>query len=292
MGYADRDYHRAGPPRPVSRFADIPVVKWLLLSNIGIFLIVALMLPNSEVVTPLEIYGVYSIDTALEGFQLWRLISFQFLHGGFFHLLFNMWALWIFGPFMERAWRSKAFLVFYLLCGVGGALFYTVLVFMPGVLPEGLVGDHLLGASAGIFGILVGVAVLAPNAQIRLLFPPIPMSLKTFALVFIGLEVFLLLTNSSNAGGSAGHLGGALVGVLLLKVPMLRGMLVSVAKPGGGPKAKPVKRARPESKLRPRSALVAAEATEMDRILDKINKEGLQSLTDGEREFLKKVSRK
>ena len=249
------------------------------------------MRPEGHFRTPLEIYGVYSIDTALEGFQLWRLISFQFLHGGFFHLLFNMWALWIFGPFMERAWRSKAFLVFYLLCGVGGALFYTLLVFLPGLLPDGMVGDHLLGASAGIMGILVGVAVLAPNAQIRLLFPPIPMSMKTFALVFIGLEVFLLLSNSSNAGGSAGHLGGALVGVLLM-VPALRGLLVRVGSPGGRSKAKPVRRARPESKLRPRSELVAAEATEMDRILDKINKEGLQSLTDKEREFLKGVSRK
>ena len=80
MGYADRDYPRTGPPKRPSRFADIPVVKWLLISNVAIFFVGALMRTDLSKLTPFEVWGVYSIDTALEGFQLWRLLSFQFLH--------------------------------------------------------------------------------------------------------------------------------------------------------------------------------------------------------------------
>ena len=297
MGYADRDYHRAGPQKPPSRFAGIPVVKWLLVSNIIIFLIDVIYRPEMPKGQVGEGYipsgigkaGVFSVETALMGGQVWRLISFQFLHSNFMHLAMNMWALFVFGPFLERWWRSKAFLYYYLLCGIGGAALYSLLVFVPGILPDALVGQRLLGASAGVFGVLVGVAVLAPQAKIHLLFPPIAMKMRTFALIFLGLEVFLLLSNSSNAGGSAGHLGGALVGYLFMKVGPLRTMLLKLAS-SKGVSVKIVKKPKAESKFRPKSELSGAESSQVDRILDKINNEGLQSLTDGERDLLRRAA--
>ena len=292
MGYDDRDYHRSGPSRPVSRFADIPVVKWLLISNAAIFLITTMIRTDPRMWTSLELFGFFSIETGFGQFQVWRLLTFQFLHAGFMHLAFNMWALYIFGPFLERWLRSRAFLFYYLLSGIGGALLYTLFVYAPGILPGGMVGDQLVGASAGIFGLLVGVAILAPQGVIRLIFPPIAMKMRTFALLYLGLEVYLVLTNSSNAGGSAGHLGGALVGVLLMKLPAGRGLLVRVANSGGGVKLVAKPKRRPESKLRPRSGLSGAEASEVDLILEKISKEGLHSLTDKGRELLRKVSGK
>lgn len=150
----------------------------------------------------------------------------------------------------------------------------------------------MVGASAGIFGLLVGVAILAPQGVIRLIFPPIAMKMRTFALLYLGLEVYLVLTNSSNAGGSAGHLGGALVGFLLMKLPAGRGLLVRVANSGGGIIRVTKPKRRPESKLRPRSELSGSEASKVDLILEKISKEGLHSLTEKERELLKKVSGK
>ena len=279
--------------RPPGRLDGTPVTKWLLISNIAVFLVDVLLrkpVPGLGEVSPLGIYGWFTIDAAIMHGQVWRLLTFQFLHGNGWHLLFNMWALFMFGPLLERWFRSKPFAVFYLLTGVAGALVYSIMVQLPALLPDGMLGDRLVGASAGIFGILVGVAVIAPTGVVRLLFPPIAMKMRTFALVFLGIDVFIVLTNGGNAGGSAGHLGGALAGFLLLKIPLARNWLSGL---GSGVKREPktvVRRRRQfEPKLRPSSAVVDDDdPSEVDRILDKINQEGLQTLTDKEREVLKR----
>ena len=284
--------------RPPGRLAGAPVTKWLLISNIAIFLIDLILRPAPPAGAPSWYYeasvlgevGEFSIDTAILGGQVWRFLTFQFLHASLMHVLFNMWGIFMFGPLLERWFRSKPFAVFYLLTGVAGALFYALLVAMPVFLPDGMIGQRLVGASAGVFGILVGVAVIAPAGEVRLLFPPITMKMRTFALVFLGIEVFIVLTNGGNAGGSAGHLGGALAGFLLMKVGPLRQWLAGL---GSGVKRLPREvvvrqRRRFESKLRPSSSVVDEDPSEVDRILDKINREGLQSLTDDEREVLKR----
>lgn len=269
-------------------------MKWLLISNVGIFLLQALLTDRGAdpwELRPFEAIGFFSIETAFGQFQVWRLISFQFLHADFFHILFNMWMLYVMAPFLERWWGSRAFLLYYLLCGVGGALLYSLLVMMPGILPDGMIGARLIGASAGVLGAIIGVAVLAPQGQIRLLFPPIAMKMRTFAILVLCLDLYILLTNSSNAGGSAGHLGGAMVGFLLMRVPVLRGWLVKMAN-SKGVSVKIVKKPKPQSKIRPKSELSGSESSEVDRILDKINNEGLQSLTDKERELLRRAAGK
>lgn len=292
MGFADRDYHYRGAVRPPGRLDGAPVTKWLLIGNIAVFLVDVMLrrpIPGLGEVSVLGIFGWFTIDTAIMHGQVWRFLTFQFLHGNGWHLLFNMWALFMFGPLLERWFRSKPFAVFYLLTGVAGALMYTFMVQLPALLPDGMLGDRLVGASAGIFGILVGVAVIAPTGVVRLLFPPIAMKMRTFALVFLGIDAFIVLTNGGNAGGSAGHLGGALAGFLFLKIEPVRRWLAGL---GSGVKRVPGKAARRrrrlEPKLRPSSAVVDEDPSEVDRILDKINREGLQSLTDQEREVLKR----
>lgn len=305
MGYLDRDYQK-GPVRGgglFSRLEGCPVVKWLLISNIAVFFLDILLTTQSEfgVVVPsaLSRFGVFTIQDGLLGGQIWRLLTFQFLHVSTFHLLFNLYALFLFGPLVENYFKSRAFLIFYLICGVAGALFYCLVSFL-NILPNNFVDNQLLGASAGVFGVLIGVAMIGPNTMMRLLFPPITLTMKTFALVMVGIEVVLLITNSSNAGGSAGHLGGALMGFLTFKIPSLGEKLISLG--GGSPtqrgsrtargKAAPKrKRADYKPKIRPRSEL-SGQSGEVDRILDKINEHGLHSLTEAERKILQEASKR
>lgn len=291
--------------RPPSRLAGAPVVKWLLILNGLVFLLEILFTPTESGGRPpanaLETWGAFTVSETFGKGQLWRLFTFQFLHAGWMHILFNMYGLFLFGPFVERWWRSKPFLGFYLICGVAGALLYALLA-NTGILPPPRNAPGvdmnmvpLVGASAGIFGILIAVAIIAPEGRIMLLIPPIPMKLRTFAIVFIGIELVILFTNSNNAGGSAGHLGGALMGFLFMKVPVMRNALQRIGS-RQVVRGKPVRRARKvrsyERKLRPKSEVSSAEAGEIDRILDKINEEGLHTLTDEERALLQKASDK
>ena len=303
MGYMDRDYQKSSSTGGgfLARLDAFPVVKWLLISNLAGFILSIVLtkefIGRDVIAFDFQRLGVFTIAEGLGGGQIWRLITFQFLHDSGFHLLFNMYALYMFGPFVEKFFKGRAFLLFYLSCGVMGALFYT-LILQVGVLPASLAGSQLLGASAGVFGVLVAVAMIGPQQMIRLLFVPVPMRMKTFALVIIGLEVFLLLTNSSNAGGSAGHLGGALMGFLYFKVPALGEGLrrlggESIGRKAGSakPSSKPRKKPKYEPKIRPRTN-VSQRSGEVDRILDKINEEGLHSLTEKERKTLQEAGKR
>ncbi len=292
MGYADRDYFRETSGRPPGRLGGAPVVKWLLIVNLGVFL-VALLLDFREAS---EEFGKFTIREGIAGGQVWRLITFQFLHGGGGHLLFNSIAIYFFGAFVEQQLRSRAFLVFYLLCGVAGALGYAALVSISDAYRD--VG--VVGASGGIFGILVVAAMIAPDMRVQLLFPPVTLTMRLMAILMLGWGLLVVVTGGRNAGGEAGHLGGALAGFLLWKVPVLRGLLANLSRPGGrGPGKRlafPIRitksEKRYEKKLRPKSSVSGAEAGEVDRILDKINEHGLQSLTAEERELLARAGRK
>jgi membrane associated rhomboid family serine protease len=292
MGYADRDYFREGATRPPGRLAGAPVVKLLLWTNIGVFL-VGVFLNWAATFGQL---GAFTIREGLFGFQLWRLITFQFLHANLGHLLFNSIAIYFFGAFVEQQLRSRAFLLFYLLCGVAGALGYATLVSASNAYQDG----GVVGASAGIFGILVVAAMIAPDMRVQLLFPPVTLTMRLLAILVLAYGVFVVLVGGDNAGGEAGHLGGALAGFLLWKIPVLRGLLGRLGRSGqGGPKKGPAfqiriaKRGKVyQKKLRPQSTITGLESSEVDRILDKINEHGLQSLTGEERELLARAGKK
>lgn len=281
MGLADRDYQREVRNQSApGQLGAAPVTKALLIANIAVFLVDLLVLDHR-----LFRFGCFTVRSALFEWRLWEFVTFQFLHGSVGHILFNSIGLYFFGPLMERWWGGgRRFLAFYLLCGVaGGVLFSTLL--LTGVVP-GTLDSRLVGASAGIYGLLIGTAVIAPHARVQLLFPPVEMSLRTLALGLLGIAVLMILSNwNSNAGGEAGHLGGAIAGFLLMKFPgLLRGgparqAGVEIIRP-------PAFRRRSEATLHPPSGADA----EIDRILDKISNEGLQSLTDDERRKLREAA--
>lgn len=254
MGLYDRDYHRRDPRnsrsgggfsnewnapsrgRRLGGMSMWSINTWIIAINALVFVADRLliqagiayevgqqifrlpdgrMLVRSIVMGPLEHFGYFSADTAITHVQMWRFLSFQFLHANLSHIFFNMLALYFFGPLIEQYLGSRRYLVFYLLCGVVGPIAYLML-WGTGILVTSA-DAPMIGASAGVYGVLIATATIAPNAMVMLLFPPIPMKLKTLAWVFIGLAVFVVVTGGRNAGGEAAHLGGALAGWYLIR---------------------------------------------------------------------------
>ena len=223
---------------------------------------------------------------AVWGVQYWRFIGFQFLHADLQHLIFNMIGLYFFGPLVERYLGGKRFLAFYLLCGIFGAVLYLILnlggYIVGREIPFLLVNDpasQLIGASAGVFGILIAGAFLAPTARV-LVFFVFPMKLATMAYLLVAYSVITMFIHGSNAGGETAHLGGALAGWYFIRNPRhLNGFFDFLGK------------ADPTSK---HFALRESESSQkdVDRILDKIHNEGLQNLTSKEKTILHKASRK
>ncbi len=285
MGIADRDYYRQDRRDGGGFFSQItPVVKWLLILNLGIYFL-DLFLAGADGQRPLRDFGAFTIQTGVLNGRIWEFVTFQFLHGGFQHVLFNSMGIFFFGPWMERWWGSKKFMIYYLLCGVAGAAFFTLLVYL-GILPRDGLQSPLVGASAGIYGILIGVAVVAPDLRVRLLFPPIELSMRQLAMALMAISVgSILLKWGGNEGGEAGHLGGAILGFVLVRYPWLLG-------------GEEIRRAiqskifsrNPATPQKSRWGVEKEQEAAVDVILDKISREGFQSLTQAEKDFLQKAS--
>lgn len=278
MAWEDRHYNQStgGGGAFGARMSGGSMVLYLLIVNCVIFVLDSIMASGKNVgSTPyLTQWGALWPTHAVEGFQFWRVVSYQFLHGDFFHLLFNMIGLYFFGPMMERWWGSKRFLAFYLLCGVCGALP------MIGMTYAGLISEqaYLVGASGSLYGILIGAAVLYPTQRVQLLFPPIPMTLRTMAFVFMGISLLSLLAGS-NDGGNAAHLAGAALGYLLVKRPSVLNWADSLS-------AQAIQDGYTQGRHEKRLKQERAGREEVDRILQKVSEQGLQSLTSKEKKVL------
>ncbi len=306
MGWQDRPYERnypiGGPPAPgpgspgrftggggmgFGRLQPRSVVTWLLVINAIVFILDAILTGSGRMdgLSPRR-WGHFSVVAGLEHFQIWRIVTYQFLHGGFFHIFFNMLVLYFFGPMVESWLGSKRFAAFYILCGIGGAALFTLLALtLPGLIfnePAIAASATLIGASGCIFGILAAAATIAPDQKVMLLIPPIPMKMRTLVLVFLGIAVLSVIAQSANAGGELAHLGGAAVGFLLIKRP---GLLAPLAD-GPSRLRDRVQDAQTQRQDRQRRATDA----QIDRILAKVHQNGLNSLTDKEKRILRQAT--
>jgi membrane associated rhomboid family serine protease len=213
-----------------SKFSMMGVTQWLILINVVVYAVDSLLAsrgvgtilrtPSGMMERPLlDGLGHFSAWTAVQQGQVWRFLTFQFLHGNLSHLVGNMISLYFFGPIVEEYLGRARFLRFYLLCGVAGAVAYLIL-WMSGVLVTSS-ATPLVGASAGIFGVLVAAAQVAPRTPVQLIFFPLELELRTLAWVMLGIAGYIVLTSGnipgSNAGGEAAHLGGAALGYVLIQ---------------------------------------------------------------------------
>ncbi|RMH26848.1 MAG: rhomboid family intramembrane serine protease [Planctomycetota bacterium] len=229
----------------------------------------------------------FSTGKAFLGLEIWRFIGFQFLHGSVGHIFFNMLGLYFFGGLVENYLGPKRYLAFYLTCGVFGAVSYLLLNLLGNVLPFSLPGllindvyTPLIGASAGVFGVLVAAAFVAPNA-IVLLFFILPMKLWQVAYGFVALAALNLLLSGHNAGGDAAHLGGALAGFYFIRhTHLLRDFFDVFSVSGRRSKARPPRGPTFRNRKTP-------DDTEIDRILAKIATQGLHSLSEAEKRALR-----
>lgn len=241
----------------------------------------------------------FSTKLGFLGFEWWRFVGFQFLHANSSHLLFNMLGLFFFGPMVEQYLGSKRYLAFYLLCGICGAIMYlllnlgghivTIVAGHPVLIPGLLFDDPstpLVGASAGIFGVLMAGAFIAPSALVYL-FYVIPVQLRTFAYALLAVALFTVIFGGKNAGGEAGHIGGALAGFYFIRHPYLLHNFFDLL----GRVDPTSHHYRHKAVNRRAGGITPTRAAEVDRILAKISELGVHSLTDSEKRTLSDISK-
>jgi membrane associated rhomboid family serine protease len=186
-------------------------VKWLLISNIALF-VTYFVAVRSGMAAVFHPFGLIPADV-LQSFALWQLFSYMFLHDpmGFGHILFNMLTLWMFGADLERAWGRQAFLRFYFLCGVGAGVCVVIANLFVGSL-----NTRTIGASGAIYGLLLAFGVLYPERVVLFSFL-FPIKTKYFVMI-IGAIAFLSSFGASGSGVShVAHLGGMGFGYLYLR---------------------------------------------------------------------------
>ena len=259
-----------------------PAIKLLIVINAAVFAL-------SYVVGGrfFDMFGLVS-EHVINDRWVWQPITYLFLHGGFMHLLFNLFALWMFGMPVEAQWGQKEFLKYYVLCGLGAAVASLAMA------PHSQV--PVIGASGPVYGMLVAFAMLYPDAVVYLYFL-IPVKAAHMALLFGLIEFFSGATASTPGVARFAHLGGMVTGYLYIRwwwVVKLRAktMYQNYADPEPAAPRKSSRKA--VAKPAGGEAMERAEAqmAEIDRILDKILVSGMDSLTDEEKAIMRKYSDK
>jgi len=261
-----------GMPRPRR------VVLVLMLINIGaLFLTV---IPQVEY----QLMRWFALPAA-DWWQPWRYITFQFLHAGFWHLFFNMLGLYVLGSLLEDYWGPRRFLRFYLICGAAGGVGHVLATYLLGKYTNA----PLIGASGGVFGILLVAAVLFPRVQVIFFLFPVP--IRVAVAIMLGMAAFYILKDvgaamsghhlASGGVSDPAHAGGALAAAFLLwGWPRIR-RRVDIGRDRMG-------RGRWEKKRRAERARQA----EIDEILDKIRQRGIGALSRSEKRKLQQETQR
>ena len=257
-----------------------PAIKAIIVANVIVFLFQ--MSPFGPL---LELFGalwpIGSHNTGGYSFQLWQPVTYMFLHGGFAHIFFNMFALWMFGAEIENYWGTKNFVTYYFVCGIGAALINLVAT---AGLPY-----PTIGASGAIFGVLLAFGMMFPDRYIYIYFL-LPVKTKYFVAGYALIEFFSGLGNRSMGSGSDvahfAHLGGMLVGYIYIMIRRNDGSISRMFRKFSLPKKQqgPV--------LWQGGKDDDLSESEIDRILDKISSRGYDSLTAEEKRKLLKAGKR
>ena len=242
MGIYDRDYYREARPRGgFGYFVPMSVTTWLIVINVAVFFVDAACtravrppMPDNDYIDeeveslhqpmsrdemmflgmgPIQRVGYFSTDKAIRHGQVWRFVTFQFLHASPMHLILNMIGIYFFGPIVEGQFGSRRYLAFYLLCGLAGAACYLLLSSTHILISDPR--EPLVGASAGIFGLLVASAMIAPDVQV--FYYLFPVTIGMLAIFGMLMALYSVISIGYNAGGEAAHLGGGVLGFVLMK---------------------------------------------------------------------------
>jgi membrane associated rhomboid family serine protease len=279
-------------------------VQWFLALNIGVYFL-QLTLFGSD-----AIYSALALDPSRFPGNWWTVLTYMFVHAWLAHLAFNMFTLWMFGPRLEQVWGTRSFVQFYLWCGLGGGIAHLVFA----------QHSSVIGASGAISGVLVAYALLWPDEEVYL-FGVIPMKSRWLVAAMIGTNIIFALSPGSGIDWTA-HVGGMAFGWLFLKFSSLGGLervrgWVSPLPDDQDEMPRAVPRNRPAMRERDRgvdevvarsNAVVLREskplqhvpkqespkeyAARVNRVLDKISQQGIDSLTRDERKLLEEMSRK
>ena len=210
-----------------------PVTRNLIILNIIVFIATLI---NQEFMTA-EFALFYPTSRY---FHWWQVLTHMFMHGGFWHILFNMYTLWLFGSVVENIIGSKKFLLFYFVCGLGAAGLHLGVEFlqMQSFMEGAALGNSValqniavikltptVGASGAIYGVLIGYAMLFPASKMTLLFPPVTLSAKWMVIVFAAIELLTGVTGTVAGVAHFAHLGGMLIGWLMIFYWRKRGKL-------------------------------------------------------------------
>ena len=320
---SDRHYMRG---EPTNRGAGPPqsIIKPLIIANVVVFVLSGF--GDDARGSLMQVLALHPYH--LRHFEVWRLVTHMFVHGSFFHIFFNMWGLYLFGTPVEQRLGPRRFLGLYFISGlVGGVAWLAVnwnvvsayeamIQLGPGTTPvlKGLVRTaaqishepgvvrvvnvfgYVIGASGGVFGVMLACAMAFPNMRIRLLFPPIPMRIRTFVFVYGFIEVTSALRAYRGHGSGIAHLahlGGLLGAFFYMKHLGFQSPYTSVLawlrRAISSRRRRRMHVVGSQPPPRPTTDLPPDWEAQTDRILDKIGSEGIQSLTPEERQLLEQA---
>jgi membrane associated rhomboid family serine protease len=279
-------------------------VQWLLALNIGVYFL------QLTLFAPATVYSALALDPSRFPSEWWTVVTYMFAHTWLAHLAFNMFTLWMFGPRLEQVWGTRSFVQFYLWSGLGGAVAHLIFAQHSAV----------IGASGAISGVLVAYALRWPDEEVYL-FGVIPMKSRWLIAAMIGMNIIFALSPGSGIDWTA-HVGGMAFGWIFLKLSSLGGLTrvkgwVSAAPEESEdmPRAVPRNRSPMRDQARGVDEVVARSnavvlreskplqhvpkqespkeyAARVNRVLDKISQQGIESLSRDERRLLEEMSRK
>lgn len=287
-----------------------PVIRWLFIVNGGMYLLLNLLLLPFTIDGvpfggPVGLLGRYlSLWPFGPDFLPWQIFTYMFLHGGFFHLFFNMLMLWMFGMELENVWGAKKFLGYYIVCGIGAALAHLLIA------PLISQGGPMVGASGAIFGVLVAFGMLFPDRPVYIYFL-LPIPARYFVIGLIALDLLYGVAGTSDGIAHFAHLGGAAVGLVYIlggkrNLPFhgwwsrmtggLRNPFADSERVEGRHGMRSEVRDARFYDIRSGRKMDDAEKRTpqevIDSILDKIGKGGYQSLSEEEKRILNEASKR